>query len=86
MEGSCQEALGPGLWAPDVCLGEAAEQTASTCRTVAARREGARGEVASAVGSVLRNNRSCLPCDPQVLTALQKDSRDMEKGSPALRH
>lgn len=26
------------------------------------------------------------PCDPQVLTALQKDSREMEKGSPSLRH
>lgn len=24
--------------------------------------------------------------DPQVLTALQKDSRDTEKGSPSLRH
>lgn len=26
------------------------------------------------------------PCDSQVLTALQKDSREMEKGSPSLRH
>lgn len=38
------------------------------------------------VQRVLRAAHGRVPCGPQVLTALQRDSRDVEKGSPSLRH
>lgn len=51
---------------------------------------GCRGPVTTpvriCVQCVLQITHRHLPCGSQVLTALQKDSREMEKGSPSLRH